>query len=534
MVAESKHVTTDIKPLYPQLGYDVITRQAGEKPELFWGRVGKACPRLSEKAGTEFFLPYLATVRTVVVERHYICKDHRNLYSHYYSKKFLLQDSYTSRLHLFERSFDSIGQLIVDKDPSAGYLGFSVVRGLASACVGRTVISPHPLKPPGDRFFCLTTEFRVHLAGRHLSVDGYPFMAQDAESTVCAHVALWGICRYLSERYPFYREMYPFDLVALSDPRDGRTSPYGGMTFQDYSRVFATFGCHPVMHKLREPRRGSGMKPMDSKAFKILYAYVESGIPVAVSIGKHAISVIGHTWNPAKPRKPRYWFGRFVDSSEFTDGLVVMDDNFFPYRVLAKRGRKQNNTYGRTFAARMKRSKPYCVEDINSMVCPLPEKAFLPADKARDVFLDLLYSWQENKNVERYFRSHDLVTRIFITTGTAIRESLSARMAKGQPLCEAEEGLFSIMLPHFVWVMEISSYDEYRNKLASGRLVIDATASSKEQSLILGHFRGWMLVTVEPSAPYLARIDMERSVGSFPILSHNFRQQFTSNQMSSK
>lgn len=32
---------------------------------------------------------------------------------------------------------------------------------------------------------------------------------------VCAHAAIWGTCRYLSQKYPSYRELYPYDIQDL-------------------------------------------------------------------------------------------------------------------------------------------------------------------------------------------------------------------------------------------------------------------------------------------------------------------------------
>ena len=90
-------------------------------------------------------------------------------------------------------------------------------------------------------FYVLRTGFKTHLGGPALTANGYPYMSQDGEATVCAHTALWGLCRFLSERYSFYREVYPYDLITMTTDTQGRSVPYHGMTYSDYSRILVGF-----------------------------------------------------------------------------------------------------------------------------------------------------------------------------------------------------------------------------------------------------------------------------------------------------
>lgn len=525
MVAD-KETKQPLRFPYPRVTYQTVTRAAREPATKFWARVAAACERLKDEKAQEFFLPHLETVRTVIVEDEYICKDHRNLHRHFYAKKFLRQDSYTSRLHFFSRAYASVAELILEEKPSDDYLGFSVIRNLGVYGIGRTVFTPKALSIDRRHFYSLTTEFRVHLAGRHLFVHGYPFMGQDAESTVCAHVVLWGICRYLSERYCYYQELYPFDIVALAEPRRGRTSPYGRLTFEDCSRVFSSFGCHPAAHALREPGDRGKVAPMTPEAFRLLYCYIESGIPVAATIGTHAVGIIGHTCDPKTPRKRRYWHRRFIDSSEFVDGLIVMDDNFFPYRVLARDSRSRHQEYGRILGKSMRADRPLTVSDIRSIICPLPEKIFLTVPKARERFTEMLDFWEQDANVRRFFRRNDLVARMFITTGNAVHQAittklLAAKSASDLP-CDAERILFHTLLPHFVWVMEISTIGQFRRQQTCGRLILDATSNSMEQSLIIGYLGTSMMISQQEPKARLALVPMTCPVGTVASLSHDF------------
>src|SRR4029077_5104323 len=104
----------------------------------------------------------------------------------------------------FTQSGVTVDQFL--SDPSGlvdSYIGYSVIRPVAQRSLGRTVIDPEKVgRRLKDGFYCLRTRFLVHVAGKELTVAGYPYISQDTDATVCAHATLWGVCRYFSERYP--------------------------------------------------------------------------------------------------------------------------------------------------------------------------------------------------------------------------------------------------------------------------------------------------------------------------------------------
>lgn len=83
----------------------------------------------------------MAHTGTILIEPNYVCKDHRNLFSNFYSKKFIVRSADCARLHFFSR-----GNLNVDdfqNEPEGfqnEYIGYSVLRPVAGRSLGRTVI----------------------------------------------------------------------------------------------------------------------------------------------------------------------------------------------------------------------------------------------------------------------------------------------------------------------------------------------------------------------------------------------------------
>lgn len=427
------------------------------------------------------------TVKTIVYEPHYVCKDHRNLYSKFYSKKHGQISKYTSRFHFFDVPDVEIDKLIVNPEPYRGsYIGYSVIRPVAERCIGRTVVDPLKLaKFKRIRPYCLRTDFKTHIAGQHFVVCGYPFMSQDVDVTVCAHTALWSVCRYLSERYSIYGEAYPFDLIELTEPNLGRTFPYRGMTYSDYSSILSKFGAHPWIMRIRRPDANNpGDLVFDDEEYLDLCNYIESGFPVLASFLGHVITIIGHTIDYGKA--PNADLDGFIENSSFYDRFIVMDDNFPPYQLLGDYN--DTNNYGSLYAnTNIGGPQGISMNSMITAVCPLPEKVFLTAsivrEKARKYFLAY-------KN--RISTSEPIVLRLFLTTNS------SFQLRKIQTLDYSNPDIINysvtqMKLPHFIWVIEAGPLSLYRQGKCTSEIVMDPTANPNENANIYMRVRNTLI-----------------------------------------
>jgi len=188
-------------------------------PETGWNALQQRCSTLSEWGVTTLRDGLDGYVQCIVLEPYYTCKDHRNLYSNFYSKKFLEVSSNCCRLHFFSRPDVAPKDLLANEEKYRDhYIGFSVIRPVNIRCLGRTVIDPYKIgKGLKEGYYLLRTAFKVRINGTLFEVLGYPFTAQDADATLCAHSALWGVCRYFSERYTHYKELFPFDFIRMTE-----------------------------------------------------------------------------------------------------------------------------------------------------------------------------------------------------------------------------------------------------------------------------------------------------------------------------
>src|ERR1700722_16199564 len=94
-------------------------------------------------------------VKAVLVEALYICKDYRNLFANFYSKKFVERSSYCSRLHFFNTDTITAEEAVFHPEKySVNYMGFSVIEPVARRCIGRTIIDPYMIGQQQQTHFC--------------------------------------------------------------------------------------------------------------------------------------------------------------------------------------------------------------------------------------------------------------------------------------------------------------------------------------------------------------------------------------------
>jgi hypothetical protein len=256
--------------------------------------------------------------KSVVVERFYIDKDYRNTFSDFHSKRFATPDSRCIRLHFFSapvREDKDVGQ------NASAYLGYSVIRPTKPNCIGRTMLT-HKIRARQNAHLSICRE-RVNLLGNPLEVEGFPFISQDGDATVCAESALWMLLRYHSNRYSSYSEIHPSQITNLAAQyaHGSRVYPSGGLAGWQFAEMLRLSGFSPL-HYSREQ--------CPDKFEHLLYTYVESGLPLLAIVerqakaqaGRHVVVVFGHVSDYAWGANARPLCGAFY-SSAFNQEFVI-------------------------------------------------------------------------------------------------------------------------------------------------------------------------------------------------------------------
>jgi hypothetical protein len=392
--------------------------------------------------------------RAVLVEHPYIDKDYRSTYYNFYAKKGYRYDASCARLHFFE---DPValgpGLLLKSKGRSLSenYFGYMVLRPTRLATIGRSVLSPSLVG--GFHGNVIDATHRVHLLGHRFTVKGFPYMSQHTDISVCAHVACWAILRHYSERYSQYAEFLTYDVTRMAHEFDpGGLLPSKGLQLEHAERIFAAAGTYPMVIAKSSAKPGL--------FYRQLLAYVESGFPLfaALNSHEHAVAIIGHGERIPSPSAsaPAHF------AADLTKGLVDVDDNHLPYLAI---------DHGQ--------AKPYGGQDVDAFIVPLPEKVYYSAE-AVDEISGLLASG----NVLGFDHSAIAppVIRYFLTSASALRTSVNDLRSQFDP--DLARVVMELSLPQFVWIVEISSVDQWKAGQVATRVVIDATASPYEDDPI--------------------------------------------------
>jgi hypothetical protein len=469
-----------------------------------WDLVGQMCSEYLAPGDLKRLRTDLTTVRTVVVEKDYIDKDYRDTFANFYAKKFAAYPSRTIRLHFFQCEVppDSIWELSkFQKD----YIGFTVIRPTRVNTIGRTMLNPKLL--PGRKGTMCLAKNKVNVLGNELEVDAFPFMRQDTDVTVCAHASAWMVFRYFSEKYMRYREYWPYEITQLTtDYSGGRLVPSSGLTIGQLAEMFYRFGFHPKVYF----RTGVTKQfPADPKLFdRLLYSYIESGIPVVASLPRHALTVLGHLSDYATALPAQ----NFASSYGYAHGWVVNDDNHLPYQIVSE-----------SAGAIPQHPQGFVRADITAFVVPLYEKIHLLAEDVERLFAALIASDVVGLvATKQTLKPDDVVVRAFLTSSKSYKR---VRVASGP---QALGRLYAFRpMPKFIWVAELSTRDLYPKGKIVGEVIWDATANQLDPfSFLYIHYPDRVIVNDRNS---LSRgpdrfKEVSMKLGSYDLYKNNLQQ----------
>jgi len=295
-------------------------------------------------------------------------------------------------------------------------------------------------------------------------------MSQDTDVTVCAHAACWMIFRYFSQRYVRYAEKWPYEVSQLTtDISKGRLVPSKGLVVSQVIEMFGNFGLAPEIY-IREHCRDS----FD----KLLYMYIESGLPVVAGLTKHshAITIIGHIadYDIRFPKTP-------TGSDAYLTGFICNDDNFLPYHAIRRKGDAPPGHWSE-----------YKVSDIDTIVVPLYEKIHLSAEHVVILSEQVLKHESLGLNARsRLLKYKDIITRTFLTSSKSFK-----KRRRGDSLPFGMSDVYCEMaLPKFIWVCEISTPRLFKEGRVVGEIIFDATANPHDRMAFLSiHYPDFFLL----------------------------------------
>ena len=329
--------------------------------------------------------------KTVIVEHHYVDHAFMNDDAVYYVRSFRSYPNFTKRVHFFSQRFDDTRwrRMIdqaglgdhsrIQKKLQAAYLGFSVIRPLPDAPIGRTVL-PAPTETASS--FQTTRRHDLHLAGFSLHVDGVPFQSQDQGVSACATTALWSAldCVAAKEAITVASPASITEAATRYPLQEGRPFPNEGLTVRQICQATRTAGFSPIVI------RGANMADDGLQIFSYArsgFAPVLALFPLDSQEEGHAVCCVGLETGPTRPHiNPDY---KFREASSGLGRLYIHDDRLGPYALATLAS--WTNVNSKEIYTRVSIEWPDATPDKNwylhSIVVPVPQKLRLTITRLR-------------------------------------------------------------------------------------------------------------------------------------------------------
>lgn len=281
--------------------------------------------------------------QSILVEEHYIDRDHMEDHSVFYSRNFYPYPNHCKRVHFFRMPAgevrERLGDLVrvghVDGEEKyrracqdlseKNYLGFAVLRPLSGCPLGRTIVRCYPADGGGHkRDLRCTRSYAVHVRGVRLTVQGLPFQQQDKAVAACATTAIWCSLHMACESEPIAL-FTPAQITMRASQHSlpfGRAMPSEGLSLDQMCQAIHAAGVSPVLHPIRE----------FEMARALLHASIESNIAPILILRRgtdwHAVTAIGMKLDKGLLKPGKEHIG---DHASRLLAVYVHDDRFGPY-----------------------------------------------------------------------------------------------------------------------------------------------------------------------------------------------------------
>lgn len=497
------------------------------------------------------------------LEKYHVDATYRDLYYTQYARRHLTVPRFTYRLSFFDDfspyggSFNERYSLITwletpTKSIQEAYLGSVVINPVAQTLICKATVDPnvsmywdtdaldsHETNTVAtDEAFVRLSTYKVNIAGKKLWIQAFPYHGQDGEALSCAEVTLLNLTRYYANEYNGYPLIEPSDILDAERHRAfSRVIPSTGLSYQTLCSILCDFGFRPELYdRSRLGQDNPSNRTGESSAQQIIHTYLESGIPIAVNVepptdpnNGHSLVVIGH----GKPRaelenharenavlisekkdegedasdtKDLGFTIRLLNTSDFFDTYVVMDDNQDPYSI-----------------RKFEELSIHPQMNIARFIAPIQRGMTVDAMDALMYFEQILRdpadgiaSWAEGwfKKLRKSGRlpnssssDIDVAIRVYLASTRRFKPNRTENLSNAYRAAAYAD----IPLPRFVWVCEIFLLDElkafYKSNDANGNqcstarpvdapyafaeIVLDATVSrttAARDAVLIEHF----------------------------------------------
>lgn len=319
---------------------------------------GDPLDNLESTDQTRYLQDYLADldVASVLEEPYYFDLDFFDDFCSFYGRSIRGYSNVCSRLHFFTGALDRVtleaavgGSSEVLKRLQHEYRGFTVVRPIPIAPLGRTVVSWYEdLRPGTPRVDEPSREYETHVAGLTFTVTGLAWQQQDSAVGSCATVALWS-CLHSSALDDRHSIPSPAEITKAAHrtaPWGARVFPSEGLNIFQILEAIKECGLAPMLlegdlswhdEETKEQKNGFTISGFASSCAALL----RSGYPVLIDVEVlggsgpgHLVCAVAFREEPSVDADPGTW--NLAD--DHTRYIYIHDDNIGPnarFEILA-------------------------------------------------------------------------------------------------------------------------------------------------------------------------------------------------------
>lgn len=431
---------------------------------------------------------------TIISEYPYVDRNFRDSFYNFHSKKFINQKRNCVRLSIFSGKVDAESLSSMSEEEKSrlndNFIGFSVIQKIYDGLVGTTVINPNYLHNVSGYMYL--AKFKCTIYGIELDAVGFLHSSQNSETVTCAELTVLNIVNTLARSSHAYRSILPSDIAfSISQTSHERVLPTKGLPYESVSLLLNKYTGSSRLYFLDDKNYETLESSQKEKLRMLFHIYSESGFPLAVAIKGtnkqksdvyHSIICIGHgkrtfNWGSKTENRETENNISFINSYKCYDKYVLIDDNQPVYAIQS-----------------FDKLGIYDDTHVVGFAVPLPKSAFLEADAAYYIAKSALFSFEDTRLDINYLKKHckyskknPLILRLFLTSSSEYKKYRGSTI-KSNIL---KEYYLSLDLPHYIWVMEISTAELYSDNLAIGDIIIDATFANTNhgiESIISIHY----------------------------------------------
>lgn len=412
----------------------------------------------------------------LLIEYPYYEKDYLSTYYSFYSKQHGQHSKFCFRIHFFGG--------LDEHDKRREYYGYISLReGIKDSKIGKSYLSPKLLMEDDREAYIMLDDFSADVYGEKLKVKAFPWMKQETDISVCAHVAMWSILRYYGNRYKGYRDTVMGEIVELVQSYRGRKIPSRGLTPDQIVDTLDLYNFTPVLlgdeyHKLHY-------------FINEIIAYIESGIPIVATMNRkrHAITLFGHgkvNYDILNENEENWeWLkepeSNIILHSSLITTVYAIDDNHFPYRQID------------TNIPISDKKIDYSLSEVNYLIVPYCQKVLLGFNEIYEKFMGIV---RHKVMVWEGIR----ICRIYLTSANSFKEKCSNNALMNE---ELKKRILLMDMPRFIWCIDLATTDECKRGLMSGRVIVDSTVGTQDDN-------PWLLMHNE-QLMYFVEYDRELS-----------------------